>query len=186
MGASPIVRQVYRAHIERYGEPDRSIVYEDHDPPDGRLARIDIFVWPPSAHEDVTIFSTIGMAASPMVGANHRAELHFPIRGRFDAATVGEMSLFLANLAMYPFLNATFFDWYHRVPRAGLIPLFSSATSVLLHPKFVDTGWDTIEFDDVLVRILNVVAITPNEQQMNIFDLMDHWTNSGIDVFAPR
>ena len=186
MGASPIIRQVYRAHIERYGEPDRSIVYEDHNAPDGRPDRIDIFVWPPSDHEDVTIFSTIGMAASPMVGANHRAELHFPIRGRFDAATVGEMSLFLANLAMYPFLNATFFDWFHKLRDPGRIPLFSGATSVLLHPKFVDTGWDTIECDDVLVRILNLVPITPDEHQMQLFDLMDHWTKSGIDVFAPR
>ena len=45
MGASPIVKQVYREHAEHFGEPDDSIVCEDDEAPYGRPARIDIFVW---------------------------------------------------------------------------------------------------------------------------------------------
>jgi hypothetical protein len=55
MGASPIVKWVYREHIARFGEPDRSIVYEDHGASEGRPARIDIFVWEASAETDVTM-----------------------------------------------------------------------------------------------------------------------------------
>jgi hypothetical protein len=84
MGASPIIRQVYREHIEHFGEPDDSVVYEDHDAPHGRPARIDIFVWRATAEIDITTFATIGMAAAPMSGADHRAELHFSIRCRVD------------------------------------------------------------------------------------------------------
>lgn len=187
MGAAPIVRQVYGEHTEHFGEPDRSIVYEDHDAPHGRPARIEIFVWQASADVDVTTFATIGMAASPMAGADHRAELHFSIRCRPDAATVGATSKFLANLAIHPFLTATSFDWWHRLRDPGRIPLFSRATAVLFHSKFVATGWDTIKLDDVLVKILNVVPITPDEYQMRpLSQLLDHWTKAGIDLFAPR
>jgi hypothetical protein len=187
MGAAPIVRQVYREHIEHFGEPDRSIVYEDHDAPQGRPSRIDIFVWQASAEVDITTFATIGMAASPMAGADHRAELHFSMRGHADAASIGETSKFLANLAIHPFLRATSFDWWHKVLTPGRIPLFSSATAVLFHPRFVAAGWDTIEFDGALVKILNVVPITPDEYQMRpLSQLLDHWTRSGIDLFAPR
>src|SRR5262245_24913790 len=115
MGASPIIKQVYREHIEHFGEPDDSIVYEDPDAPDGWPTRIDIFVWRASDNIDVTTFATIGMAASPMSGADHRAELHFSIRSRVDSTIIGKTSKFLANLAIHPFLNATSFDWWHKV-----------------------------------------------------------------------
>lgn len=140
MTAAPIVKQVYREHIENFGEPDDAIVYEDHDASHRRPARIDIFVWRASAEGDITPFSTIGMAASPMSGAGHRAELHFSIRGRLDSAAIGTTSKFLANVAMYPFLNDTFFDWWHKIRDPGKIPLFTSATAVLFHPRFVKTG----------------------------------------------
>ena len=183
MGASPIVRRVYREHIDRLGEPDRSIVYEDHDE---RPSRIEIFVWHASPERDVTIFSTIGMAAAPMSGASHRAELHFVIRRerQLDPATVGETSTFLANLAIYPFVNKTFFDWFHKV--RGPVPLFPGAAGVLFHPRFVETGWDTIEFDGVPVKILNVVPISQDEYQMDLWDLFDHWTKTNADLFTPR
>jgi hypothetical protein len=187
VGASPIVRQVYREHIEHFGEPDRSIVYEDHDPPHGRPARVDVFVWQAPADVDVTAFATIGMAAAPMSGADHRTELHFSIRRSLDPRSVGETSKFLANLAIHPFLNGTSFDWWHKVRDPGQIPLFSSATAVLFHPRFVQTGWDTIELDGVLVKILNVVPITADEYEMRpVSQLLDHWTKAGIDLFAPR
>ena len=187
MGASPIVRHVYQEHIERYGEPDRSIVYEDYAAPPERPSRIDIFVWPASAQDGITLFSTMGMAAAPMSGAPHRAELHFAIRRHLDDATVGSISKFLANLAIHPFLQATFFDWWHKVRDPGPLPLFTSATSVLFHPRFIETGWDTITFDGLMTKILNVVPITPEEYDMHpLGPLGKHWETAGIDLFEPR
>jgi hypothetical protein len=69
MGASLIIKEV---HMEHFCEPDDSIVFEDNDAPHGRPARIDVFVWGTSAETDITTFSTIGMATSPMSGADHR------------------------------------------------------------------------------------------------------------------
>ncbi len=74
MGASPIIREVYREHIEHFGEPDRSIVYEDQNAPSDRPNRIDICVWNASADVDITTFSTIGMVGTPM----HGAKLRYP------------------------------------------------------------------------------------------------------------
>src|SRR5262245_45804075 len=98
MGPSPIIRQVYREHIQHFGEPDESIVYEDQNAPPDRPARIDVFVWNASADADITTFSTVGMAATPMKGAEHRAELRFSIRRILDRSTIGNVSKFLANL----------------------------------------------------------------------------------------
>ena len=187
MGASPIIQRVYREHIERFGEPDESIVYEDHDAPDDRPDRIDIFVWHASKDVDITTFSTMGMAAKPMAGAKHRAELHFSIRRGFDRATTGATTMFLANLAIHPFLTATCFDWWHKVRHPGAIPLFADDSAVLFHPKFVDAGWDTIQFEATAVKILNVVPITPAEYDMQpLTRLFDHWARINIDLFEPR
>jgi hypothetical protein len=187
MPAAPLIRQVYREHLERFGEPDDSIIYEDDERPYARPDRIDIFVWRRCAEVDVTTFSTLGMAAWPMPGAKHRAELHFSIRCDIDSVTMAAISRFLANLAIHPFLNDTFFDWWHKIRDPGRIPLFAEATAVLFHPRFVRTGWDTIKFNGVLVKILNVVPITSDEYRIDhVAELIDHWSRINIDVFAPR
>jgi hypothetical protein len=111
MGASPIVQEVYREHIEHFGEPDESIVYEDLNASPDRPSRIDIFVWNAAADVDITTFSTIGMSAAPMHGCNHRAEMHLSIRGTHDRRISGNVTKFLANLAIHPFLNGVSFDW---------------------------------------------------------------------------
>lgn len=188
MAASAIITEVYREHLEHFEEPDDSIVYEDPGAPSGRPSRIDVFVWRASEDVDITTFSTMGMADVPMPGAGHRAELHFSVRRSMDQKAIGATSQFLANLAMHPFLTATSFDWWHKVRDPGAIPLFTTATSVLLHPKFVETGWDTINLGSgSLVKILNVVPITPDEYQIGpIAELADRWARASIDLFAPR
>jgi hypothetical protein len=187
MAISPLIRQVYREHLERFGEPDDAVTYEDDEQSYGRPSRVDIVVWRQCAEVDVTIFSTIGMAAFPMPGAGHRAELHFTIRRDVDRATVEAVSKFLANLAAHPFLNSTFFDWWHKLHYSRQIPLFRDATAVLFHPRFVNTGWDMIKFNGVLVKILNVVPITASEYGIDhVSELIDHWRRIDIDLFAPR
>lgn len=187
LAASPIIKGVYRAYMARFGDPDDSIVYEDDGAEHGRPGRIDVFVWRASAPGAITAFSTIGMAACPMQGAGHRAELRFVVRSDMGPAAIGETSQFLANLAIHPFLTATVFDWWHKVRDPGRIPLFTAATSVIFHPKFVADGGDTIEIDGETVKILNVVPITPQEYRIGpVPDLIDHWRESGVDLFAPR
>jgi hypothetical protein len=187
MAASPLIRQVYREHLERFGEPDDAITYDDDEQSYGQPTRISIVVWRRSAEVDVTTFSTIGMAAFPMPGAGHRAELHFTIRSDVDRAMVGAVSKFLANLAIHPFLNDTFFDWWHKLRYPGQIPLFREATAVLFHPRFVKAGWDMIKFNGVRVKILNVVPVTADEYGIDyVTDLIEHWRRTDVDLFAPR
>ncbi len=187
MGASPIARHVYQVHLKYFGEPDQSIIFENDNAPAAHPSRIDILVWKASAEIPITTFSTIGMATRPMVGANHRAELHFSIRRSLDRTEIAETSKFLANLAMHPFTAATYFDWWHKVRDPGVIPLYTQAASVLFHPKFVETGWDVVEFEPTQIRILNVVPITTSEYEMQLISgLQDHWAEIGIDLFEPR
>ncbi len=187
MAASPLIRQVYREHLERFGEPDDSVTYQDDEETYGRPTRIDIVAWRRSAEVDVTTFSTIGMAALPMPGAGHRAELHFTIRRDVDHAAANAIAQFLANLAIHPFLNDTFFDWWHKLRYPDQIPLFKGATAVLFHPRFVKSGWDMIKFNGVLVKILNVVPITADEYNIDhVVDLTDHWRRIDLDPFTPR
>src|SRR5689334_14918977 len=80
MAASPLIRQVYREHLERFGEPDDAVTYDDDEQSYGQPTRISVVAWRRCAEVDVTTFSTIGMAAFPMPGAGHRSELHFTIR----------------------------------------------------------------------------------------------------------
>ncbi|HEX4984819.1 MAG TPA: suppressor of fused domain protein [Burkholderiales bacterium] len=162
-------------------------MYENKNAPAEYPDRMDVFVWKASADAPITTFSTIGMATRPMVGARHRAELHFSVRGRIDKGAVGKGSKFLANLAMHPFINRTNFDWWHKVREPGAIPLYSKATSVLFHPRFVDTGWDSMQFDEISIRILNVVPITPDEYAIQeVSNLQDHWMDINVDLFEPR
>jgi len=187
MAASPLIRQVYREHVERFGEPDDAVTYDDDEQSYGQPTRISIVVWRRCAEVDVTTFSTIGMAAFPMPGAGHRAELHFTVRRDVDRVLVGAVSKFLANLALHPFLNGTFFDWWHKLHSPRQIPLFRDATAVLFHPRFVKTGWDIIKFNGVMVKILNVVPITADEYGIDqVSDLVDHWRRIDLDLFAPR
>ena len=187
MGAPRLARQVYQQHLEYFGEPDESIVYENKNAPAEYPDRIDIFVWTASADVPITTFSTIGMATRPMVGANHRAELHFSVRSAIDQELIGPASKFLANLAMHPFISETHFDWWHKVRDPGAIPLYRQATSILFHPKFVETGWDVMQFDSTQIKILNVVPITPDEYAIQESSkLQDYWAENEIDLFEPR
>lgn len=187
MAASPIARHVYLEHLEYFGEPDESIVYEDGNAPAAYPERIDIFVWKASADIPITTFSTVGMATRPMVGTKHRAELHFSVRAHLEQKAIAEGSKFLANLAMHPFVHGTHLDWWHKVREPGNIPLYSKAMSALFHPKFVETGWDVMEFDSTQIKILNVVPITPDEYAIReVSKLQDHWAAIDIDLFVPR
>lgn len=187
MPAPAIAREVYQAHVEHFGEPDESTVYDDAKHPEVGPSRIDVMIWVADEECDVTTLSTIGMCTEPMEGASHRAEMHFAVRRRLDGNELRQCSLFLANLAQYPFHHKTHLDWWHRLQHPGEIPLFPSARAMLFHPRFVPDGWDTIETGDGVVKLLNAIPLDAEEARMkHVSAILDRWAEAGIDVLRPR
>src|SRR5215831_14185895 len=185
MPAAPVLQQIYRAHIEHFGEPDCSLVFDDGKQIDGFPSRVDVFIWNPDDESDMTTFATIGMASLPLPKASHRAELHFAIRKSLDQKEIHGVSYFLANLAMYPFQIGEPLDWWHTLSNPGEIPLFLTAKCVLLHPRFVKEGWDSITTDEGDVHILNVVPITQSEKDLRkVSAILDRLQE--VDIFEPR
>lgn len=191
---SDLVRAVYIDHVDHFGEPDHSIRFgdgtarkgEEHFPP-----RIDVMIWRPDDSVDIGTFATIGMAERPMDDADYRTEMHFAVRRKsFTEQEEYQIALFLANLATYPFHYRTHLDWWHSLRDVGKIPLFSDGMSVLLHPRFIEDGWDTLIYKEQEVRLLNVIPITPEERQLKndsgIDALFESWADRNIDLFAPR
>ena len=186
MPAAPILRKIYHEHIEHFGEPAHSIVFDDRkQQSDGLPSRIDVLIWIPDDQCEMTTFATIGMASLPLPKATHRAELHFAVRRSLDQTQIQEVSHFLANLAMYPFQIGEPLDWWHTLSNPGQIPLFFTAKCLLLHPRFVKDGWDTIITEEADVHILNVVPITQEEKDLrNVSAILDRIQK--VDIFEPR
>ena len=193
MKASKLVAKVYREHIDHFGEPDKSLRFgeetcvegEEHIP-----SLLDIFIWLPDKNIDITTFSTIGMSDKPMNGADYRVELHFAIRQNLQDNEISKTSTFLANLAVYPFLRDTFFDWYHILSNPLIIPNFKTANTILFLPAFVENGWDTIQSENQTVKILNAVPITDTEKGIvkneGVNALYSYFETEQIDIFAGR
>ncbi|MDR0212971.1 MAG: suppressor of fused domain protein [Comamonas sp.] len=189
---SALVKAVYHEHIARFGEPAQSIRYEDA--PIGSStavpAFVDVMVWPTDEELDITSFATIGMSDREMAKPGERAELHFSLEGDVDPQTTGKITLFLANLSLYPFINHSHLDWWHVIPEAGHIPHFTDMRSVLIHPAFVEDGWSHISHEAQSVKILNVVPITRQELEVyrasGIEGLQRYFEQHDINLFAPR
>ena len=186
--ADQILRNLYHEHLDHFGEPDESIVFDDPPPPNDSFPnRIDVFIWLPNADCDVTTFATIGMAARPMRDAQHRAELHFGIRDSMSLANRRKVAVFMANLALYPFYHQTIFDWWHRVRQPGTIPMFTSCPSLFFHPRFVDEGWDTVVFEGTDVKLLNIVPVTQAEYDLGSAQkALSAMADSELDFLKPR
>lgn len=191
--ASPIVKAIYKEHIHYFGEPSNSIRFgseksiekEEYIP-----GLMDVFIWQSDEKTDVTTFSTIGMSDKPMINADFRAELHFAIRGYLSEDEISKVAKFLANVAVYPFIENIYLDWLHILSDPDLIPCFSKATSILFHPAFVKNGWDTIKTNNITVKLLNIVPITEEERLLikknGIHKLFDSFVKNKIDIFARR
>lgn len=192
MGASEIIRHVYKDTLDHFGEPDGSIRFCDPPPPpnSGWPERIDVFYWYDTDDLDITTFATIGMADKPMVGCQHRCELHFSLRKPAKAIDLNKVCDFCANIALYPFMNHTFFNWCQTLYNPGPIPYFPNCTALYFYPAFVEDGWDTIEFNETTIRIINLVPITSHEvkykKQHNPFFLLDYFHDNNIDLFQDR
>jgi hypothetical protein len=192
MPAPPIVKHIYREILERFGEPDGAFLFDDPPPPPGSgwPERIDVFFWRETADLDITTFATLGMADKPMAQCGHRCELCFSIRRPADTMDLRLVSNFCANLALYPFRKGTFFDWTQVLANPGEIPYFPRCTSLWFHPKFGEEGWDTMEFEGIPIKIINLVPITPDEAAYRAANgpasLYEYFAKNRIDVFKDR
>ncbi len=185
MGAPSILQQIYRDHLDHFGEPSHSIVFDDGKQRDGFPDRVDVMVWDPDEECDITTFATIGMATLLMPRAKHRAELHFAIRRLLTGSERASVAKFMANLAMYPFQIGEAVDWWHTIANPGAIPLFTAAQCVLFHPRFIEDGWDNIQTDDGEVHLLNIIPITLEEKDLRKIDAILE-SLEGTDIFTPR
>jgi hypothetical protein len=190
---SQIVKSVYKEHINRFGEPNNSVRFGDGEPVKGEEhlpSFVDVFIWKSDEEVDINTFSTIGMSDKDMNGADFRSELHFSVRGHLTDAEITKINTFLANISVYPFIQDTHFDWFQLLSNPGQIPCFDKATSILFHPAFIENGWDTIENEEKLVKILNVVPITEDERQImkdkGFSALAEHFEKNNIDLFQRR
>ncbi len=188
---SALLVHLFEEHILKYGEPDLYYRFDSSNSNIGAvLPYLDVFVWEATADVPVTTFTTIGMADRGMEGVDYRAELHFTIRGTLTEEECAEVAIFLCNLAAYPFLQTTHFDYYHLVSPAVTIPKFGSCRWGLFHPSFTDGGWDAIEHKGTTVRLFNFIPLTDTEVEMakskGVHSLLNWMYDHHIDIFADR
>ncbi len=187
-----IVKEVYHEHIRKFGEPALSLRYDNPPSYDENVypSYIDVMVWPPEEDINITTFATIGMSEKVMPGCEHRAELHFAVEGALDEELTNQITMFMANVSLYPFMNTTYFDWWHTLPNINRIPGFPSAASLLFHPAFVKDGWDIICTSEGHVKILNLVPITKEEhalfREKGINFMLDYIDENEISFFKRR
>jgi hypothetical protein len=192
-GIPEVTKTVYGDFIERFGEPDLALMYDESSAKAARplhLESVMVMAWRPTGDLDMTTFATVGMSARDVPGANHRLELVFSIAARLDEATERRATRFLANMAQYPWDHERALDWWHILRNPGPIPGFPGCSAILFHPKFVESGCDHVHFGEMAVHLLNVVPITELERQRAVEDhpqrLMEKLRDDGVDVFRDR
>ena len=79
---------------------------------------------------------------------------------------------------------------WHTLPNINKIPGFPSASCVLLHPTFIENGWELICTDEANVKILNLVPLTREEhdfaKKTSISVLLDSMAEKNVSLFEPR
>ncbi|MBX7150998.1 suppressor of fused domain protein [bacterium] len=188
---SELMRFVFDEHVAHYGEPDIHFRFDSHSAINKPvLDYLDIFVWRPTIEIPMTTFSTMGMAEKAMNGCPHRCEIHWTIRGSLSEQSESDVATFLANIATWPFLKNNYFDYWHLLPDVGLIPQFSNCESVIFHPAFKKGGWDQLMYNDLTVKLLNLIPITTAEKKLSIEAgigvLLDRMYDQGVDIFKDR
>ncbi|XVQ11641.1 suppressor of fused domain protein [Spirillospora sp. CA-255316] len=166
MSAPPILRDVFRALQNTWGEEDHGYLFENGP---GPLSRIDVLVYRRTGTSDMTSFATIGMAVEPMPatpgpGGGGRVELQFARRDLLDQGDEYAIAEQLANIAAYPWITGSQVNWGHTISLSGDFPTFPGCRSVFLSGPLTPEGWDYIRTGDDVVRIINVVPITDAER----------------------
>ncbi|HJL19059.1 MAG TPA: suppressor of fused domain protein [Sandaracinaceae bacterium LLY-WYZ-13_1] len=190
MPAPLILRDVYKQHIQHWGQDDEGYTYERTEEGAQPLSRLDVFVYRPRGGREITTFATIGMAAREMPDEGGRAELHLTLRGEPSRELERAIATQLANLACFPWQNGGgALGWGEIVPLPRDFPGFEGCDAVFLAGPFEEGDWDWIETAEGPVRIINVVPITGAERQEARRERPSAFLaalRARVDVFAPR
>lgn len=186
MGASPLLRAVFRDLRQLYGPADDVFVFENGP---GPIGHIDVLVYRPTGRVAVTTFATVGMAEGELPGRGGRAELRFSWTGPLAPEREEALARLLANFAAYPWLTDQHLDWGHLMTLEEDFPGFPGARTVLFAGPLFPDAQDVLEAEDVTVRILNVVPLTDPEttraRTMRSGFFLAELTDE-VDLFAPR
>ncbi|GAA2895040.1 hypothetical protein Acy02nite_39800 [Actinoplanes cyaneus] len=163
MAAPAVLKDVFLAHQQHWGEEDGGYLFED---PAGPLPRIDVLVYRPSGRTGLTTFTTIGMAARPLPGGGGLAELQFSRRGVLTERAENEIARQLANLAVHPFLAGAALDWGHLIGLGQDFPTFPGCHAVFLSGPLTENARDYLQTGEGPVRVLNVIPITDVERDL--------------------
>ncbi|MGP3990438.1 suppressor of fused domain protein [Streptomyces sp. 3N207] len=190
MSAPPILRDVFRALRDEWGEERDGITFDQGPPP---LERLDVMLYDPTGPDGTTTFATIGMSAHAMPpraenADGGRAELRLFRRGPLAPGDEQQLAMRLANLAAYPWTRGEPLGWGEIVGFPDEIPTFPGCHSVFLAGPWTVGQRAVIETGTAPVRILNAVPITEAERQQALIarpetffsDLLD-----SRDVCAP-
>ena len=184
---SELVRHVFDEHVKNYGDPD--LQFQFHRGYSNLFNRLDVFLWKPTDKIPMTTFSTMGMSDIPMKNVVHRCEIHWTIRGELSEDENSDSAAFLANLAEYPFKKDVALDHWHIIQNLT-IPKFQKCASLLFHPSFTSDGWNQIVWKTHTIKILNLVPITNEENQIALHSgvntMLDHLYESQTDIFSDR
>jgi hypothetical protein len=193
MPASALVQRVTREHVARLGEPAAQVRFGSDSGTSTRPdlpGYIDILVWKPTDAAWSTTLATAGMCDRPMHGGRHRAEIRWTIRGQLTEGQRSDAAKFLANVAVHPFLERTFYDWNHAVAHPGAVPMFPAAQA-LLFVRPAATDLSTIDASGTEVRIIDLVPLTRAEHALlqegrGVRTLFEHFETKKIDPRKPR
>jgi hypothetical protein len=151
--------------MERRGDADTSITFEDGP---GPIARLDVFVYRPKDPAGLTTFVTVGMSTAPMPtadgGDGGRAELWLSRTGGLTPEAEHEIALQLANLAVYPWKTGRAVSWAQIVGFQDDFPSFPGCRSVFLAGPLLEGAPDWLDTCEGRVRMITVVPITDAER----------------------
>jgi len=185
------MKRLYHQLVDRWGEPTDLFVFDAREI-EHPLCLPLLFVptWVADEQCDVTAFNTLGMSNLRMKGADYFTELHFAYRGCLSERRRLSVARKLADVAEYPFENTLKLDWWEIIPKTGEIPAFPGCRHLLLHTKFKKEGFDTIDDEEGLVKLLYVVPITPKERHIILKHgrdaFWDYIEGEGLDILADR
>jgi hypothetical protein len=185
------MKRLYDRLVDHWGQPTDLFVFDAREIKHPVcLPLLFVPTWVADKQCDVTAFNTLGMSNLRMKRATYFTELHFAYRGSLSERRRLSVARKLADVAEYPFENGLKLDWWHIIPKAGAIPAFPGCRHLLLHPKFKNEGFDTIDDEDGLVKVLYVVPITPRERHIIIAHgrnaFWDYVEDERIDILTDR
>ncbi len=169
MSAPAVLRDVFHAIRQTWGEEDDGITFDNGPQP---VSRLDVLVHRAHGSMSLTTFTTIGMSIAPMPvgrpdgpsGGGQRAELRLARRGWLSNEDEHAVAAQLANLAAYPWDSGAPIDWGHLVGLPREFPAFPGCAAAFLSGPLTATDKDYFSTAEGPVRVIQVVPITADER----------------------